>query len=57
MVDDSKLMINIIRGLLQHLGISGVDDANDGASALVKMGRNRYRLGDFRLEHGADERL
>jgi two-component system, chemotaxis family, chemotaxis protein CheY len=44
LVDDSKLMINIIRGLLQHLGISDVDDANDGASALTKMRSKRYGL-------------
>ena len=57
LVDDSKLMINIIRGLLQHLGINDVDDANDGASALAKMREQTLRPGDFRLEHGADERL
>jgi two-component system, chemotaxis family, chemotaxis protein CheY len=44
LVDDSKLMINIIRGLLQHLGINDVDDANDGASALAKMRGKRYGL-------------
>jgi two-component system chemotaxis response regulator CheY len=44
LVDDSKLMINIIRGLLQHLGITDVDDANDGASALAKMRNKRYGL-------------
>jgi two-component system, chemotaxis family, chemotaxis protein CheY len=41
LVDDSKLMINIIRGLLQHLGITDVDDANDGATALAKMRNKR----------------
>jgi two-component system chemotaxis response regulator CheY len=44
LVDDSKLMINIIRSLLQHLGINDVDDANDGASALAKMRSKRYGL-------------
>jgi two-component system, chemotaxis family, chemotaxis protein CheY len=44
LVDDSKLMINIIRGLLQHLGFNDVDDANDGASALAKMRSKRYGL-------------
>jgi len=44
LVDDSKLMIGIIRGLLQHLGINDVDDANDGASALAKMRSKRYGL-------------
>ena len=52
LVDDSKLMINIIRGLLQHLGISDVDDANDGASALAKMRTKRYGLviSDWNME-------
>jgi two-component system chemotaxis response regulator CheY len=51
-VDDSKLMISIIRGLLQHLGINDVDDANDGASALVKMRGKRYGLviSDWNME-------
>jgi two-component system chemotaxis response regulator CheY len=44
LVDDSKLMIGIIRGLLQHLGINDVDDANDGAAALAKMRSKRYGL-------------
>jgi two-component system chemotaxis response regulator CheY len=44
LVDDSKPMINIIRGLLQHLGINDVDDANDGAAALAKMRSKRYGL-------------
>ena len=44
LVDDSKLMINIIRGLLQHLGFNDVDDANEGATALAKMRSKRYGL-------------
>jgi two-component system, chemotaxis family, chemotaxis protein CheY len=43
-VDDTKLMISIVRGLLQHLGINDVDDANDGASALAKLRSKRYGL-------------
>jgi two-component system chemotaxis response regulator CheY len=52
LVDDSRLMINIIRGLLQHLGITDVDDANDGASALAKMRSKRYGLviSDWNME-------
>ena len=52
LVDDSKLMINIIRSLLQHLGIADVDDANDGASALAKMRSKRYGLviSDWNME-------
>jgi len=36
-VDDYSTMIRIIRNLLRQLGFADVDDANDGASALVKM--------------------
>ena len=43
-VDDSKLTINIIRGLLKHLGFMDVDDAADGATALAKMREKRYGL-------------
>jgi two-component system chemotaxis response regulator CheY len=43
-VDDTKLMISIVRGLLQHLGINDVDDANDGASALAKLRSKCYGL-------------
>ena len=52
LVDDSKLMINIIRSLLQHLGFTDVDDANDGASALAKMRSKRYGLviSDWNME-------
>jgi two-component system, chemotaxis family, chemotaxis protein CheY len=51
-VDDSKLMISIIRSLLQHLGFSDVDDANDGATALIKMRAKRYGLviSDWNME-------
>jgi two-component system chemotaxis response regulator CheY len=43
-VDDSGLMISIIRGLLHHLGFSDIDDANDGAAGLTKMRIRRYGL-------------
>ena len=43
-VDDSNLMINIIRSLLSHLGVTDVDAANDGASALAKLRGKRYGL-------------
>jgi two-component system chemotaxis response regulator CheY len=51
-VDDSKLMTSIIRGLLQHLGFSDVDDANDGATALAKLRSKRYGLviSDWNME-------
>ena len=44
LVDDSKLMINIIRGLLQHLGFADIDGANDGGAALEKLRAKRYGL-------------
>jgi two-component system, chemotaxis family, chemotaxis protein CheY len=51
-VDDSKLTINIIRGLLKHLGFMDVDDAADGATALAKMREKRYGLviSDWNME-------
>jgi two-component system chemotaxis response regulator CheY len=43
-VDDSSAMTSIIRGLLHHLGFGEVDDARDGAEALVRMRDKRYGL-------------
>ena len=55
-VDDYNTMIRIIRNLLRQLGFEHIDEANDGSMALAKM-RTPIRPGDFRLEHGADDRL
>jgi two-component system, chemotaxis family, chemotaxis protein CheY len=51
-VDDYSTMIRIIRNLLRQLGFADVDDANDGASALVKMRSKRYGLviSDWNME-------
>ncbi|MGB6535948.1 MAG: response regulator [Xanthobacteraceae bacterium] len=51
-VDDYSTMIRIIRNLLRQLGFADVDDANDGASALVKMRGRRYGLviSDWNME-------
>jgi two-component system, chemotaxis family, chemotaxis protein CheY len=51
-VDDYSTMIRIIRNLLRQLGFVDVDDANDGASALVKMRDKRYGLviSDWNME-------
>jgi two-component system chemotaxis response regulator CheY len=51
-VDDSNLMINIIRSLLSHLGFTDVDAANDGATALAKLRGKRYGLviSDWNME-------
>ena len=43
-VDDQATMIRIIRNLLLQLGFNDVDDASDGAAALVKMRAKRYGL-------------
>jgi two-component system, chemotaxis family, chemotaxis protein CheY len=51
-VDDSGVMIGIIRKLLQQLGFIDVDDASDGAAALTKMRAKRYGLviSDWNME-------
>jgi len=51
-VDDYNTMIRIIRNLLRQLGFENVDDAGDGATALVKMRGRRYGLviSDWHME-------
>ena len=51
-VDDYSTMVRIIRNLLAQLGFGDVDDAKDGASALVKMRIKRYGLviSDWNME-------
>jgi two-component system, chemotaxis family, chemotaxis protein CheY len=44
LVDDSRIMISIIRGLLRQLGFVDIDDAQDGGAALIKMRERRYNL-------------
>lgn len=43
-VDDYNTMIRIVRNLLRQLGFTNIDEANDGASALVKMRAKQYAL-------------
>lgn len=43
-VDDYKTMIRIVRGLLQQLGFTNVDDAIDGVTALDKIKHKDYGL-------------
>ncbi len=43
-VDDYKTMIRIVRGLLEQLGFSNVDDAMDGPAALEKIRQKDYGL-------------
>ena len=51
-VDDSSPMITIMRNLLRNIGITDVDDAKDGATALAKMHAKRYDLviSDWNME-------
>jgi two-component system chemotaxis response regulator CheY len=44
LVDDSGMMISILRSLLRQLGITDVDDAGDGGAALTKIHVRRYGL-------------
>jgi len=43
-VDDSAVMIGIIRRMLRQLGYIYVDDAQDGITALAMMRAKRYGL-------------
>lgn len=51
-VDDSAMMIRILRTLLRQIGFADVDDAGDGATALAQMRRKRYGLviSDWNME-------
>ena len=43
-VDDSSMMIRIVREFLQQIGFSDIDHASDGGSALEKIRTKRYGL-------------
>jgi two-component system chemotaxis response regulator CheY len=43
-VDDYQTMVRIVRNLLQQLGFDNIDDASDGASALVKLREKTFGL-------------
>lgn len=43
-VDNSSMMVSILRSLLRQIGFNNVDDANDVASALEKIRSRRYGL-------------
>ncbi len=51
-VDDSTLTTRILRGLLRQLGLTDVDTAQDGTSALAMMRTKRYGLviSDWNME-------
>ena len=43
-VDDYRTMVKVMRGLLQQIGLTNVDDAADGEEALRKIQERPYRL-------------
>ncbi len=43
-VDDFATMRRIVKGLLQELGYHSIQDAEDGAAALVKLKTGRFDL-------------
>lgn len=43
-VDDYKMMIRIVRSLMQQLGFTNIDDAPDGQIALEKIRSKEYGL-------------
>jgi two-component system, chemotaxis family, chemotaxis protein CheY len=51
-VDDYSRMLRIIRGLLRQLGYEQVEEAADGASALVKLREKPFSLviSDWNME-------
>jgi two-component system, chemotaxis family, chemotaxis protein CheY len=51
-VDDYKTMLRIIRGLLNQLGFSNIDEATDGTMALELLGKKQYGLviSDWNME-------
>ena len=58
-VDDYRTMVRIVRNLLQQLGFDNVDDASDGASALVKLRERTFGLviSDWMMEPMSDLEL
>ncbi|MCT4636019.1 MAG: response regulator [Rickettsiales bacterium] len=51
-VDDYKTMLRIIRGLLSQIGFNNVDEAANGAEAIVKLKEKNYSLiiSDWNME-------
>jgi two-component system, chemotaxis family, chemotaxis protein CheY len=43
-VDDYRSMLKIVRGLLQQLGFTNVDEATDGQSAYAMIAARQYGL-------------
>lgn len=51
-VDDYKTMLRIIRGLLSQIGFSNIDEAANGAEAVLKLKEKKYDLiiSDWNME-------
>lgn len=51
-VDDYKTMLRIVRGLLNQLGFTNIDEATDGAMAWEMVQRKQYGLvvSDWNME-------
>lgn len=51
-VDDYKTMLRILRNLLRQLNFNNVDEASDGAEALVKLREDKFGLviSDWNME-------
>ena len=51
-VDDQAAMLRIIRNQLAQIGISDVEEATDGATAMGKLRQNRFDLiiSDWQME-------
>lgn len=51
-VDDYKTMLRIVRNLLRQLGFTNVEEATDGAAALVKARQQNFGLiiSDWNME-------
>jgi len=51
-VDDYKTMLRIVRGLLNQLGFSNIDEATDGTAALAQLAQKQYGLviSDWNME-------
>ena len=43
-VDDYKTMLRIIRNVLRQIGLTNVDEANDGAEAFAMLKQGEYGL-------------
>jgi two-component system chemotaxis response regulator CheY len=52
LVDDSGTMRGIVRKMLAQLGFANVDEAADGAAALIKLNEHDYELviSDWNME-------